>query len=206
MRLLLTGGTINPLSDYYGAALTEIGHDFFVAYPGAEPPDLSGYDCLLLTGGADIHPSRFGKKLLPNGSERLDLPRDELEFALFASFAALGKPILGICRGMQVINVALGGTLIQDLPSQRGVRHSSPEGQPPLFHDVVWTDGRRGRVNSYHHQAVDILGAGLEVFAASPDGTVEAVMHDTLPVFAVQWHPERMDGAISVLFDALGRH
>jgi putative glutamine amidotransferase len=191
MLFLLTGGTLNPLNDEYVAALTRCGHTGTVVYPGDSTPNANDYDALLLPGGGDIEPSRFGAGLLPNGSEMLDIARDELEFAVFEDFIRLGKPVVGICRGMQVINVALGGTLWQDLPSQRGLIHAAPEGALPLNHVVLFAGGRREIVNSYHHQAVQKLGRGLRVTAWGADGIAEALEHKTLVIRAVQWHPEK---------------
>ena len=191
MRFLLTGGTINPLKDEYINALSRYGHAGTVVYPGGPAPRADGFDALLLPGGGDIGPERFGKKPLANGSETPDLPRDGLEFAVFADFFRQKKPILGICRGMQVINIALGGTIWQDLPSQCGIVHAAPEGAPPMAHTVSLAGGGERTVNSYHHQAVRKPGRGLRITAHSRDGAAEALEHETLPVRAVQWHPEK---------------
>ena len=191
MRFLLTGGTLNPLKDDYIKILTLYGHTGTIVYPGDPYPGAEDYDALLLPGGADIQPERFGAAPLENGSETTDSERDGLEFSVFADFLRLNKPIIGICRGMQVINVALGGTLWQDLPSQRGVTHSAPEGAPPMFHEVAFSGGRRETVNSYHHQAVRELGRTLRVTAWSADGTAEALENETCTIRAVQWHPEK---------------
>lgn len=153
-------------------------------------------DGLLLTGGFDVAPHRYGQEALPQCGE-IDARRDEAELALFHAFRAAGKPIFGICRGIQLINIALGGTLWQDLPFQRGAEHSkcyhtvrcSPDSQ------IAGLFGQTITVNSYHHQAIGRLGEGLTVAAHSPDGVIEAVEHKTEPIFAVQWHPERMTGA-----------
>ncbi|MDR0293394.1 MAG: gamma-glutamyl-gamma-aminobutyrate hydrolase family protein [Oscillospiraceae bacterium] len=191
MRFLLTGGTLNPLKGDYLAALARYGHTGTVVYPGQPYPDVNGYDALLLPGGADIEPARFGAPLLKNGSETLDTERDKLEFAVFADFFRLGKPIFGICRGLQVINVALGGTIWQDLPSQCGLCHVSADGEPPMTHKIRWAGRTEMDVNSYHHQAVRDPGKGLAVTARAADGVIEAIEHKTHPVIAVQWHPEK---------------
>ncbi len=121
-----------------------------------------------------------------------------MELAYAKAFLAAKKPIMGICRGMQLINVALGGTLYQDIPTQLGYEH------PHAAHEVVAREGselsrlfgRRFTVNSYHHQAVKKLGEGLiaDAVFAEDERLVEAVHHETLPVAAYQWHPERMCG------------
>ena len=153
-----------------------------------EEPD--GCDALLLPGGGDIHPRFYGGPI--GGAKDIDTARDEYELALFRRFIGHGKPIVGICRGLQLVNVALGGTLRQHIEG-----HSQINGVDRV-HDVRTDDrllrtlyGERFRVNSAHHQAVDRLGAGLRAAAWADDGTIEAVRHETLPIFAVQWHPER---------------
>ena len=203
MRFLLTGGTVNPLKDEYIAALSRYGHTGTVVYPGGPETDAEGFDALLLPGGGDIGPERFGERPLANGSETPDLPRDGLEFAVFAEFLRLKKPILGICRGMQVINVALGGTIWQDLPSQCGLAHAAPEGAPPMAHTVTLEDGSERTVNSYHHQAARKPGRGLRFTAHSGDGMAEALEHGTLPVRAVQWHPEKGGYGMEYLLERL---
>jgi len=194
MTILLTGGTINPLKSTYEKMLACYGHTVNVCYPGNPAPNPAEYAGLMLTGGVDIDPIRFGAAPLPNGSETFDLPRDEHEFALISAFMAARKPLWGICRGMQVLNIALGGDIWQDLPSQRGLSHAAPEDAPPMAHNISWEDGCRETVNSYHHQAVRRLGAGLRAAARSNDGVIEAVAHSGYPLRGVQWHPELMPG------------
>ena len=137
-----------------------------------------------------------------------DTDRDAFEMDLTRAFTAVGKPILGICRGCQVLNVALGGDLWQDLPSQKGVRHSSPvpvEGfeDPVLFHEVIAVPGspiarlfgERFLVNSIHHQACRTLGRGLVCDGTcAQDGIIEAFRHESMPWYGVQFHPEMMAG------------
>lgn len=154
-------------------------------------------DGLLLTGGVDIEPHRYGEKSGPACGET-DPLRDRDELSLFSAFCRAKKPVLGICRGIQIINVALGGTVFQDLPSQMGAEgHADGAVHPVTAAGGGWLEGLFGRnfeVNSYHHQAVRELGEGLRADASAPDGVVEAAVHETLPVWAVQWHPERMTG------------
>ncbi|GHV34231.1 gamma-glutamyl-gamma-aminobutyrate hydrolase [Clostridia bacterium] len=149
-------------------------------------------DFLLLTGGGDAHPGFYGQPL--GGSCDIDKERDVLEFALFRAFADAGKPILGICRGMQLINVALGGTLIQHIENHSRV------GGADILHPI---NGLRGfdEVNSAHHQAVGKLGAGLNIRARS-GGIVEGISHDSLPIVGVQWHPERHEPTRELIFNS----
>lgn len=158
-------------------------------------PDDSGYDGLILCGGGDIHPARFGQ--VDAGSRNIDPRRDEAELALTARFLASGKPILGICRGIQLLNVALGGDLIQDLPPDLRPNHT---GQGDLLHPTRTAPGSFLRrlygpaptVNSAHHQSVGRLGRGLNAIQWSMDGCVEGLCHTSLPLWGVQWHPERL--------------
>lgn len=179
--------------DRYCDALTQLGG---IPVPGYCPaPDLT-CDGLLLCGGGDLESSLFGQKNC--GSNPPDLARDRAEMALFQAFYQAGKPILGICRGMQVINVALGGTLIQDLPVCSRIFHSPDHGE--LVHPIRSLEGSvlHGvygsvfSVNSIHHQAVDQLGAGLRAIAWSESGFPEAIDFPGRPILGVQFHPERM--------------
>jgi putative glutamine amidotransferase len=163
---------------------------------------LSKVDGLLLTGGDDVDPSNYGQEPHPRLEDR-DPVRDAFEIALARAAHKRAIPVLAICRGMQVANVALGGSLIQDIPSQVGesVRHrKGPDGNPPS-HEIAVEDGTRLRelvggpralVNSYHHQTADRVAPGLRVSARTADGVVEALEDPEHPFFVgVQWHPER---------------
>lgn len=161
---------------------------------------------LLLTGGGDIDPYLFGQHPHPRLG-RVTPRRDAWEIALVQAALAAGRPILGICRGAQILTVACGGTLVQDLDTQvpGAIQHrqKAPRGHPS--HEVQIHDGtllRRIagaaviRVNSRHHQAVREPGAGLVVSAVAPDGVVEAVEGSGGGfVVGVQWHPEDLAGA-----------
>lgn len=152
-------------------------------------------DGLLLTGGEDINPALLGEEKL-NDSVKWDDIRDEFELALFKAFYDRNKPIFGICRGFQVINVALKGGLYQDLVEQMGVVHMNID----IRHKVtVEADSLLGRlfgtefrVNSTHHQAVRELGEGLVPTAWSVEGICEAFEHKSRPIFGTQFHPERL--------------
>jgi putative glutamine amidotransferase len=161
---------------------------------------------LLLTGGVDIDPARYGETRQATVSS-IDPQRDAFEIDLVARAVAKGLPILGICRGMQILNVALGGNLIQDLPSQTPTTIEHLKATPlwAIAHDV-WisrasvlaalmteklAEADSCAVNSRHHQAVQRVADGFEVTATAPDGIIEAIEHRTLPFcVAVQWHPE----------------
>ena len=160
-------------------------------------PDQS-YDGLLLAGGGDMDPVLFGQT--NRGSRGIDRARDEAELALLDGFLGAGKPVLAVCRGHQVVNVWLGGDLIQDLDPALAAFHGGGEedgvhpvraGKGSLLYRLY---GPVFPVNSAHHQALGRLGKGLTVSARSEGGVVEAVEHESLPLVSVQFHPERMTG------------
>ena len=152
-------------------------------------------DGLLLPGGGDADPALFGQE--NRGGNPPDRERDEAELELFALFRALNRPILGICRGHQMINIALGGTLVQDLPDERHCHDK--ERDADRIHSVTVTHpllaecyGSSFVANSSHHQALDRLGEGLSVTCVSDDGVVEGIVHEAGRIIGVQFHPERM--------------
>ena len=159
------------------------------------------WDAFLFTGGQDVSPAVYGQQALPVCGECCHL-RDDMECALLALALERDKPVFGICRGIQLINAALGGTLYQDLPAQApsGVEHhQSPPYDRPVHQVEIVEDTplfgllnkRVLSVNSYHHQAVRDLAPGLRAMAYSTDGLVEAVYAPGKRyVWAVQWHPE----------------
>lgn len=165
-------------------------------------PDLS-YDGLLLAGGGDVDPVLFGQE--NQGSRNIDRARDEAELALLDAFCGAKKPVLAICRGHQVVNVWLGGDIIQDLGPELVPRHQREEGDQ--VHCVRTERGSLLQrlyssavmVNSSHHQALGRLGQGLRAAAWAGDGVVEAVEHDILPIISVQFHPERMRAELGQL-------
>lgn len=159
---------------------------------------LDGLDGLILAGGRDIAPQRYGEMPHPD-TENPDTLRDDWEFALLAEALRRGMPVLGICRGIHVLNVALGGTLHQHLPDAVG--HSGHRQELGMFSvsrertaagsRLAALLGPDTAVKCHHHQAVDRLGEGLVASATSDDGLIEAVeMRGADFVVAVQWHPE----------------
>lgn len=166
--------------------------------------DIAGcLDGLMLTGGSDVEPSRYGELKHPLCGDP-DPDRDVTELALLRLAADRGLPVLGICRGLQVLNVAAGGSLYQDIPTQvpAALRHDFAPNRTSLPHEVTVAPGSRlagilgetvVAVNSLHHQAVKELGPGLRASAYAPDGVIEAVeaAGDRF-VVGVQWHPEEL--------------
>lgn len=160
------------------------------------PKTVRSFDGLILAGGGDIEPSLYGQRNC--GSCQIDYTRDQAELALLEAFAQARKPVLGICRGHQVVNIWAGGGLIQDLGEQNMIHRWEDRDKIHLAFAVggVLKELYGGciRVNSAHHQGVGPIGKGMIVTARSADGIVEAMEHESLPVFAVQFHPERMNG------------
>ncbi len=200
-----------------GQAFSAFSHDMLMAVyrAGGMPVPLpvvgdefigvqvGSVDAIVFSGGEDIHPSLYGKEIHPS-AHRIDPNRDRHESSLMKAALEANKPLLCVCRGMQLLNVVLGGTLYPDIREARSSSLSHWETRKPWksVHPVRVKEGHYAeqvlgkgtiQVNSIHHQAVDQLGAGLEVVASSPDGIPEAlVMKDRDNVLAVQWHPEFM--------------
>jgi len=158
----------------------------------------SRIDGLVLSGGGDVVPERYGATAHP-ATGWLDPRRDDFELALVRALRRRGRPILGVCRGMQLVNVALGGTLVQHLPDLTDVDHEAVERWDATAHRIEIETGsrlcrlmstERMDVNSVHHQAIGELGEGLRAVAWAPDRVVEAIESETEPILAVQWHPE----------------
>ena len=158
---------------------------------------------LVLTGGEDVDPARYGEKRHEK-IRSINAARDATEAALIEEAKARGKAILAICRGIQILNVALGGTLVQDIPSQLDTKIAHDEDSPrnSRSHDISIEPGsliakavgtEHCTVNSFHHQSVKRVADGMRVTARSPDGVIEGLEStDDWWVMAVQWHPEEM--------------
>jgi len=211
-RLGFAGKTLQYLEQSVAHWVMSLGH-LVVMVPTVERKsiirrsqiDVGDYanalDGLILQGGADIHPSLYGETPLPVLGP-VDIVRDAFELELVHAFAAAGKPIFGICRGLQLINVAFGGTLFQDLQHQGAATHAhTTEAYDGHVHDLLfepnswlatlYPDISAPRVNSIHHQGIKTLGDNLRVEARSGDGVIEAVrgMGGSF-ILGVQWHPE----------------
>lgn len=180
----------------YSEAIAAAGGIPLIPGDEASPEEMADLaDALFLTGGEDVQASYYeGVEAYCTDTDEW---RDAFEMRLIPLFIERKKPIFGICRGMQMINIALGGTLHEDIAIRLGKTH--------LFaipHDVVAEKGsvaerlfgRQFIVNSFHHQAVNRMGEGLHVTIRTEDEIPEGIEHESLPVFAVQWHPERMTG------------
>ena len=189
VKILLSCGAN---SQNYVDAVRELGAEVTASYL---PTIDTNYDGLILCGGNDINPERYGEKL--NGAVDIDFERDEAEFALLQAYIDARKPVLGICRGCQLINVFFGGSLYQNLPeadlhkrkNNTDVVHSITAISDSIVGGLY---GESFAVNSAHHQAVKTLGEGLLASAVWNCQYIEAVEHSTYPIFGVQWHPERM--------------
>jgi putative glutamine amidotransferase len=175
---------------------------------------LGGVDALVLQGGTDVAPASYGESpMRPEWAG--DARRDRYETELVRSAMALDRPVLGICRGLQMLNVIFGGTLLQDIGTQcpGSLVHREYERYDQLHHEIsiepaswltrMYSERASGRVNTVHHQAIKTLGQGLHVEARSvPDGLIEAVRYEAPSaaklapwIYAVQWHPEFQDPA-----------
>ena len=216
------------LNEPYVLAIREAGGLPLVVTPAHEGASLQELyellDGLVLTGGEDVLPGRYGAREVHPTVQAVP-ERDAMEFQLLDWALADGLPVLAICRWMQVLNVALGGSLYQDLPSERpgSGRHDQSKLEPPVprtrpSHAVSVVAGSalgdlvgygELQVNSMHHQAVDALASSLRAIAHAPDGVVEGVEGDLSGAFlvGVQWHPEELalggDRASRQLFDGV---
>ncbi len=208
------------LADYLESVRRAGGDPVELAVAQSTADAIASADAVLLTGGGDVDPALYGETAHAS-FEAAEPGRDRFEIDLVRASLEADLPILGICRGMQVINVALGGTLLQDIPSMLNgaLHHWVPEPRFAIAHEVwvtknsqLWSlmrdtleGGDTCQVNSRHHQAVRTVPSGWEVSATAPDGVIEAIEHTGRPFcLAVQWHPENFwrTGEFRPLFEA----
>ena len=179
-------------ADNYIKAVEAVGAEAVAEYL---PKVDTGYDGLILCGGSDVDPKYYNEKI--DGSVGIDAERDENEIALLSAYVKAGKPILGICRGHQIINIFFGGSLYQHIPeydlhTRKDERDSAHKVTAVPDSIIASLYGTELSVNSAHHQAVKALGEGLRATAVWNDQYIEAIEHTSLPILGVQWHPERM--------------
>lgn len=193
---------------YYVESLASAGATPLILPPTADEEVINGYlqicQGLLFSGGGDVDPLYWGEMAL-TGLGQINPLRDTFELELARQALRADIPILGICRGCQVLNVAAGGSIIQDIDSRLMHDQNAPRDYPihaiviekgSLLHQVV--NSREIRVNSFHHQAVRNLGQGLKASAWAPDGIIEAIESpEHRWVLGVQWHPESMTDEFS---------
>ena len=188
-RVLIAGEKDKTLN--YENAMKELG---IFSETSLHVPDTFSYDGLILPGGTDIDPVLFGQCL--NGSRFFDPELDRIQLAILKAFVLDKKPVLGICKGMQLINIYFGGDMVQHLSDSRIHEYIEKD----QIHETTAIRGsfleklygERFRVNSAHHQAVDCPGQGIEYVQFADDGVVEGLRHSYLPIIGVQWHPERL--------------
>jgi len=171
---------------------------------------VAGADAVVIMGGEDVDPAFYGGPAIYPGSGHHEPDADLAHIAAVRHCVAAGTPLLGICRGLQVLNVALGGTLVQHLPTAAG--HRATGDDHFVRNRVTLSDASLAtavdaaqEVRCTHHQAVERLGRGLVVAARAADGVVEALVHESAPVTGVQWHPEHPETADAQLAPLLTR-
>lgn len=200
------GGIHGIRANYLSAIIKAGGVPVITAYG-----DIEAYasiaDGVLFTGAPqDVDPARYGDTV--RKADQIDKQLDNFEFGLFDLMRSQGKPIMGICRGIQMINVAMGGTLYQDLETE-GPPITVHQPSLDHFNDAEYAEhpaktkegtlmrrlfGEDMFINSFHHQAVKDVGKGMIASITTEEGIIEAIEHESEPIFAVQWHPEREIG------------
>ncbi len=211
---------LQTLSTFYSDSLIDAGMIPIMFPAGQDPADaarlVSTVDGLLLSGGDDVDPGNYGEENI--ASKKVDPAVDQFEIAVIEAAREQNKPTLGICRGLQILNVAHGGTLAQEVTAENSVHEPFIRGTDPEIwnarrHVVTFEEGSwladmygsgEAKVNTLHHQGVADLGSGLLIEARTDDGLIEAFRADSdWWALAVQWHPERLDGPHQRVFTAL---
>ncbi len=192
----------------YARAVSELGGTPIVLPYTSDDRDIDRFvsmcDGFLFSGGKDVEPCRFNETQI-NDTLAIHYYRDELEFKVFERVISTNKPILGICRGCQVINIALGGSVYQDIPTQipSNILHRQAEGQTEYSHTINVIPNtplhklvggvNKINANSFHHQSIKTLGNGLKLMATADDGVIEgAYLEGDRYLRIYQWHPEKL--------------
>lgn len=186
----------------FGELVARAGGVPVTAEPAADPVELAGRaDAVIINGGGDVDPAAYGAERHPR-TDWVDPERDRFELGLAREAVERGVPVLGVCRGLHVLNVALGGTLIQHLPDVTELDHDVREPFERPAHEVELEPrsrlgavygAERLAVNTVHHQAAERLGGDLVASARADDGTIEGIESGDGRALGVQWHPELMD-------------
>lgn len=215
LKKILIAGEAGQTTNYENALAAMQVH--FVT--SLQVKDVDEYDGLLLPGGGDVDPKLFGQLLIPEteirqyseweqqlirmGQEKLTPELDRIQLAILKAFCQYRKPVFGICKGMQLINIAFGGDMLRHLPTavhhayrEKDQMHPARNEVNSFLYEVYGSDML---VNSAHHQGVGIPGRGIRYVQYAPDGVVEGLQHEFLPVYGVQWHPERLERDIKKL-------
>lgn len=191
-------------TDYGRAIATAGGIPIVALNPKLTDEYFAMADGLLLTDGPEIHRGRYGKYYAPDEQfPVLNREREEMELKLCEMFAKSNKPILGIGRGMQIINVFFGGTLCDNM--EKSSKHIQADEEKIKFtHHIVTLHNKNYTVNSAHNSSIQNLGENLTATAHTEDDTIEAIKHSRLPILGVQWHPEHEsenDGISTQIFE-----
>ena len=199
--IAIVGRTENTSN--YETAVRSLGLSYLTTL---NPEEADQATHLLLPGGGDITPAFFGQQ--NRGSYNIDTELDIIQMQALALYIAQQKPVLGICKGIQLINIYLGGTITQHIATAESHKWNGQDQQHYVYHSGLSRSdffyqlyGTSSLVNSAHHQAIDHPGTDLVPVCRAGDNMIEGIMHTTLPIIAVQWHPERMmDAGGELLF------
>ncbi len=196
MKIAIAGRQKDTLR--YEGAFERLGTDYVTTLSLSK---MLGCDALLLPGGGDITPAFFGQKNA--GSKNIDTELDIIQLQALEQALRQEKPVLGICKGVQLINVYFGGTITQHMANADTHQYIGED----QYHDTVilpdnYLSGLYGnalRVNSAHHQCIARLGKDLSAVQFASDSTIEGISHKSLPIYGVQWHPERLQNSGDIL-------